>query len=267
MADWRRYFVGKRVWVTGASSGIGNEIVRALGAAGVNTIASARRLERLEELASSFESVTALPLDIVDFGSIEEVTMRAWDQLGGIDILINNAGISHRFLFAEAEPASLQRVVDVNLNGTMYLTQAVLKRMLAAGGGHIATVTSYAIHVPTPHRTVYTAVKRALHGLFDALRTEVDDKGITITLAVPGMVRTEIGHHAVTAGGGEHGKLDSILAEGMTAEDCAERILRGVAARRREFAVAVVPKLLLGRFLHHNMPGLFYILLKKFRVV
>lgn len=263
MAEWSTYFAGKRVWVTGASSGIGRSLVDALGLAGVATVASARRDEELTALAGRYPDAHALPMDIADFQSIPEMAARAWDLLGGIDVLINNAGVSQRSRFAESEPGALQRVLDVNLGGTMRLTHAVLNRMLAAGGGHIVTVTSYAARVPTPLRSAYTAAKMGLHGLFDCIRSEVASRGIAVTLVVPGFVRTDISRNALTATGEKHGVLDEGLAAGMHPDEAARRILAGIARRRREFAVAVTPRFAYGCFMRRVFPRLFFRIVAK----
>ncbi|MFW5689580.1 MAG: SDR family NAD(P)-dependent oxidoreductase, partial [Spirochaetota bacterium] len=256
MANWKEYFDGRRVWVTGASSGIGEALVELLGAEGVAVLASARRTERLEALAAKYPSVSTLPLDISKRSELGEAVTRAWDQLGGIDVLVNNAGISQRSFFVEADPASLERVVEVDLLGTMRLTHAVAARMTTQGSGHLVTVTSMAAKVPPPRRTAYAAAKAGLHAMFDALRGELEPRGITISLAVPGYVKTEISHHAVTETGDEHGRLDENQAEGHSAESCAREILAGVAARRREFLVSMSTRLRLALVLRRVAPGL-----------
>ena len=266
MSNWTNYFNGKRVWVTGASSGIGKALVEALGQAGISTVASARRADRLSELVDRYECVRALPMDTTEFTTIDEMAMRAWDLLGGLDILINNAGVSHRFLFADAEPEVLRRVIDVNLIGTMLITRAVIARMLAAGGGHLVTITSFAVRVQTPQRTAYTAAKMALHGLFDGLRGEVESKGIAVTLVVPGFVRTEMSERAVTADGDAYGVIGDQHARGMPPDRCAQRILTGVAARRREFTVALTPLLRYAAFVRRYLPRLYFILIAKAKV-
>lgn len=266
MSEWGSYFQGKRVWVTGASSGIGREIAELLGAARVPTVVSARREDRIEELARRHESLHPFPLDLAEFNSIDEKATRVWDLLGGVDILINNAGMSQRFLFAEADPEVLRQLVDVNLTGTMLLTRAVVTRMLAAGGGHIVTVTSLAMRLPTPMRTVYTAVKAGQHGLFDSLRGEVEPKGIAVTLAVPGVVQTEISKQSVTASGEKYGITDRNQAQGMPADQCADAILAGVARKKREFRVGMTPKLRLGVFMRRFLPGLYFRLISRVKV-
>lgn len=263
MADWRSYFAGKRVWVTGASSGIGEALVKLLGRADVQTLASARRTARLDALTAEFPSVCSLALDLGDRGSLGEAVTRAWDQLGGIDVLVNNAGISQRSAFVEADPGALERVVEVDLLGTMRLTHGVAARMMHQGSGHLVTVTSMAAKVPPPRRTAYAASKVGLHGLFDAMRGELEPHGIAISLAVPGYVKTEISHHALDETGAEHGALDANQAEGHSAESCASEILRGVANRRREFLCAMTPKLRFALVLRAVAPGLLWRVLPK----
>lgn len=263
MAHWPRYFEGKRVWVTGASSGIGEAIVDALGAAGVATLASARRVDRLAALAGRHESVSTLPLDLSDRASLGEAATRAWDLLGGIDVLVNNAGISQRSAFVEADPESLERVIAVDLLGTMRLTHAVAARMANQLSGHIVAVTSLAAKVPPPRRTAYSAAKAGLHAMFDAMRGELEPLGIAISLAVPGCVRTEISEHAVDETGAEHGTMDANQAEGHSSAACAEEILRAVARRRREFLVSMTPKLRLALLLRTVAPGILWRILPR----
>jgi short-subunit dehydrogenase len=217
-ASWQSYFAGKRVWVTGASSGIGQALVQLLGSADVQTLASARREDRLEALAAQYPSVQVLPLDLAATDRIAETAARAWDLLGGVDVLINNAGISQRASFVESDPEALERVIDVDLKGTMRLTHAVASRMLRAGTGHLAVVSSAVTLIPAPLRSAYAAAKMGLHGLFDVLRSELGPHGISVSIVVPGFVRTEISQHAVTATGGEHGQLSGHQASGDTPE-------------------------------------------------
>lgn len=266
MADWKKYFAGKRVWVTGASSGIGEALVNALGEAGVSTLASARRVDRLEALAANHESVSILPLDLENRADIQEVVARAWDQLSGIDVLINNAGITQRARFVESDPAALERVVDVNLLGTMRLTHAVTARMNHQGSGHLVVITSVVAKIPTPQRTAYAAAKRGLHGLFDAMRGELEPRGISITIAAPGFVKTEVSQHAVTETGEEHGMLDPNQASGHTADACALDILKGVAKRKREFFVSMAPKIWFALFLRTVAPGMLWRILARAEV-
>ena len=263
MGDWFDFFDGNRAWVTGASSGIGEALVRLLGEAGVGTLASARRTDRLEALAEQYPSVRVFPLDLANREGMDEAAMRAWDMMDGIDFLFNNAGISQRSAFLDADPQTLEHVIAINLLGTMRLTHAAASRMIPQGQGHIITITSLAAKVPPPRRTAYAASKAALHAMFDSMRTEFTQHNIDITLAVPGYVKTEISHHAVTGTGEKHGRLDENQAGGHSAESCAHEILNATAKRRREVYVAMTPKLRLALFLRTVAPGLLWRLLPK----
>ena len=265
MTDWRRYFSGKRVWVTGASSGIGEALVELLGAAGVTTLASARREDRLRALEAKHPSVSMMPLDLCESDRLEDAAARAWSMLGGIDVLINNAGISQRSRFVEADPDSLEAVIRVDLIGTMRLTHAVAIRMNERGSGHLAAVTSVAARIPPPLRSAYAASKAGLHGLFDAMRGELEPAGIAISLVVPGFVRTEISTHAMTATGSEHGIVDPNQEHGEDAAGCALAILRGLARRRREFTVSMSPRLSVALALRRVAPWLLWRILAKAR--
>ncbi len=260
------YFTGKRVWITGASSGIGYALADALGGAGVATLVSARRRDRLDALAARHASISVLELDLADRDSIADAAARAWDMTGGIDVLINNAGISQRSAFVEAQPAALERVINVDLLGTMRLTQTVAARMVTVGSGHICAVTSVAAKIPTPQRTAYAAAKAGVHALFDAMRGELEPVGITVSLAVPGYVNTEISTHALTGTGAEHGVIDRNQATGRSAESCAGEILRGLAKRKREFYVSMAPRIWLGLALRRVAPGLLWKTLAKARI-
>ena len=262
----RRRFGGARVWVTGASSGLGEALAEALADAGATVLASARRLDRLEALAARRPGVFVSRLDLADRVSLAGAAARAWDTLGGIDILINNAGISQRSLFVDSDPAALERVIEVDLLGTMRLTREVAARMALRGSGQIAVVTSIVAKIPTPQRSAYAAAKAGLHGLTDALRGELEPRGITLSLVVPGFVRTEISTHAVTADGSEHGELDPNQAAGASPAAAAEAVLRGLARRRREFTVAMTPKLWLGLALRRVAPALLWRTLARSRV-
>ena len=266
MADWRSYLSGKRVWVTGASSGIGEALVRHLGDAGIRTVASARRLDRLQTLSAQYESVSAHALDLAQRESLPNAVAAVWDQLDGVDVLINNAGISQRATFLESDPEALYRVIDIDLLSTMRLTQLVAARMARAGTGHLVAISSVVARIPSPLRTAYAAAKQGLHGLYDALRGELEPQGIAISIAVPGAVRTEISTHAVTATGAEHGLMDANQASGDTPERCAERILKGIAQRKREFLVSMTPKLWAGVILRKVAPGILWRSLSKVAV-
>jgi len=259
-------YAGKKVWITGASSGIGAAFLDLLGAADIETIASAPESECEKIDAATYPSVRVLPFDLTDRQSIHGVVSGAWKLFGSVDVLINNAGISQRSYFAETDPAVLERVLDINLMGTMWLTQAVVKRMIERRTGRIVTISSYAAWVPVPQRTAYSAAKAALIAMNDALRPELLDHGVGVTVVVPGAVRTAISVNAVTRDGSPHARLDPNQAAGMAPEECAYRILRGAAAGRRQITLAVPPRLFFARIVRRLAPGLFDRIISRARV-
>lgn len=258
MSNWLDYFRGKGVWITGASSGIGRGLAETLAKNDVRVLVSARRADVLDQLAETYATVQALAFDISDESVLAEVATRAWDLLAGIDVLINNAGVSQRARFAETDPTVISGLFATNLLGPTRLTREVVGRMVQQGHGHVVAMSSYVVRVPAPTRTVYAASKAALHGLFDSLRLEVAPQGVDVTLVLPGFVKTEMSESAMTASGENHGVLDARHAKGMSPERCANRILSGVAKRKRQFSVALAPILVLGSVLRRLTPKLFH---------
>jgi short-subunit dehydrogenase len=264
--DIVRWFSGKRVWVTGASSGLGAAFVEALAAAGARIVASAPEQElskipippgaaRAEDTTGA--AVVPLAFDLTDNESITAAVSRAWTLFDGIDVLINNAGLSQRSLFVETEPAVLERVLKVNLTGTMWLTRAVAERMVTAGTGTIVVISSYAALVPVPLRTAYSAAKAALIAMGDALRAELLPRNVGVTVVIPGTVRTEISLNAVTGDGSPHATMDPNQATGMAPDECARRILASVARGRGKVTVAIPIKLRYALFVKRIAPRLF----------
>jgi short-subunit dehydrogenase len=226
------------VWITGASSGIGAALAREYSARNALLVLSARRLDRLETLAASLTGeVLVLPLDLTDFESHAGAVRAVLDRFGRIDILVHNAGISQRSLVLDTELAVVRRVVDVDLIGSISLTQAALPAMVEAGGGRFVVVSSLVGLFGTPKRSAYSAAKHGLHGYFESLRAELHDRGIRVTMVCPGFVRTEITYHALIGDGSEQGTLDRAQAEGMKPEECARRVVKAVEAGRAQVLI------------------------------
>lgn len=239
------------IWITGASSGIGAALAHQFSGRGDLLVLSARRIDRLEALATELGGdVLVLPLDLTDFDSHADAVQTVLDRFGRIDILVHNAGISQRSLVLDTELSVVRRLVDVDLIGSISLTQAVLPAMVEAGGGRFVVVSSLVGLFGTPKRSAYSAAKHGLHGYFESLRAELFARGIRVTMVCPGFVRTEITYHALTGDGSEQGTLDRAQAEGMKPEECARRIVKAIEADRaqiliggREVAMAWIARL------------------------
>jgi short-subunit dehydrogenase len=187
---------GKRVLITGASSGLGAAL--ATGLAGRKAVVGliARRRGRLAEVLAdcrrnSPESAMWVA-DLGDCSAVGELALRAWDGLGGIDVLINNAAIPKRRAVTELRPDEVEDVMRVNFFAPMRMTLAVLPRMLARGSGLIVNVSSVGGRLPIIHETAYCASKSALCGWSEAMAVDVYGTGVSVKLIEPGPVDTEI---------------------------------------------------------------------------
>lgn len=230
------------VWITGASSGLGEALVPAFHGEGARVILSARRDEELRRVAASCGEgpgeIFVLPLDLADAGSLPAKAAAALDRFGRIDILVNNAGRTQRALFKDTEAAVYRDLFEVNFFGPLVLTRLVLAPMVARKEGRIVVVSSIQYAYSTPLRSGYNAVKRALHGLFESIRAEHWADGIRITMVVLGAVRTNVSINAARGDGSNYGKMNRVIAEGLEPAEAARRILDGIAADRDEIVVA-----------------------------
>jgi short-subunit dehydrogenase len=230
-------FAGKTVWITGASSGIGEASARAFAAAGARLILSSRRpaeLERVRQSCVRPAEHTVLPLDLARPDTFAAAVADATRLTGPIDILVNNGGVSQRALAVDASLEVERALMEVDYFGTVALTKAVLPVMLARRSGHIVVVSSVMGYLGTPGRSSYAAAKHALHGYFDSLRAEVWRQGILVTLVCPGYVRTAVGRNAL----GPRGETQvSAEPRGIAPDRCARALVRGVARGRSEVVV------------------------------
>jgi NADP-dependent 3-hydroxy acid dehydrogenase YdfG len=190
---------GRAALVTGASSGIARATARALAAAGARVVLAARWAERLreleEEIARGGGEALALPTDVSDYAQAEAMVRRAEEAFGGVDVLVNVAGVMLPAPIAEADPADWLRMVQVNLMGVLYATRATLPGMLERGNGHIVNVSSTSGRTHQPLFSVYAATKHGLGAFTNILRKEVHPHRIRVTLFEPGPTRSELGSH------------------------------------------------------------------------
>lgn len=226
-------FDGQRIWITGASSGIGEGLARAFGKAGATVILSGRNREALARVAADVPDNVVLPFEATDLEALPAIVHHA----GAIDLLVNNAGISQRSLAEDTDFDVYRRIMEVDFFAPVALTKLVLPQMLARGSGHVAVVASVAGKVGSPQRTGYCAAKHAVMGFFDALRTEVSHRGVKVTTIVPGFVKTEIGVRALRGDGSVKGAGEDDVDAGITADEAAAIILDGMEKGLREIPV------------------------------
>ncbi len=227
-----------RVWVIGASSGIGAATALQFIREGARVVVSARRSERLESLRAESghpERVTVLPFDLIDDAARQDAYRRVVETLGGVDVVVHSAGVSQRALAKDTALEVDRRIMELNYFAVIALTKTILPDMLSRRSGHFVVVSSVSGHVGSRGRSAYSASKHALHGFFEALRAETADAGISVTMVCPGYVRTEISASALrgdgTAFGADEAKTDSHVEKGLSPDKVAQAIVNGVRRR------------------------------------
>jgi dehydrogenase/reductase SDR family protein 7B len=225
-------------WITGASSGIGDGLARALSARGASLVLSGRNIPALEAVSRDCANAMTLPFEATDFDLIPEIIERAWGWKGRIDGLVNNAGISQRSLAIETAFSVYQRIIAVDLLAPIALTQALLPRMVKAGGGRIVAISSVAGIFGAPLRSGYCAAKHGLIGYHDSVRSENEHLGINVHVVAPGSVRTNISRNAICADGSRRGVSDSAIENGLSTMEAADAILAAIEAGKREIVLA-----------------------------
>jgi short-subunit dehydrogenase len=225
-------FTDKVVWITGASSGIGEALAYAFSAAGARLLLSSRRTEELERVKKNCarpDRARVLPVDLLKIDTLAERTAEAIGAFGQVDIMIHNGGITQRSLVIETDLEVQRRVMELNYFSYVALTKALLPHFVQRRSGHFVVMSSVMGKIGTPMRSAYAASKHALHGFFDCLRAEVAASNILVTILTPGYIQTNISHHALTKDGSELGAQSENIAKGFPVGKAAEQILRAVA--------------------------------------
>ncbi len=255
-------FKDKVVWITGASSGIGEAVAKAFAAEGAHIILSGRRTEALETVASDIETETLiLPFETTDYDVLPKKAEVARNWKDKVDILVNNAGISQRSLAIDTHPGVHHKIINVDLLAPIWLTQLLLPQMIEAGGGHIVGISSVAGRIGAPLRTAYSAAKHGLIGYMDALRAETEIlHNIRVTNILPGSIRTNVSRNALTKAGDKRGKSDSVIDNGMEPSECARLILEAVENNVPELIIAEGPELMMTQMRQSEPEKLFEML-------
>ncbi len=230
-------FAGKVVVVTGASQGIGLALVRALARQGPRLVLAARDAQRLEQVANECRAAgahaLAVPTDVASFDACRALIDRAAAHYGGIDVLVNNAGIGMIARFDEVDDLeAYERLMRVNYLSCVHLTHRALPH-LKRSRGLVAVVASLAGLTGVPTRTAYAASKHAAIGFFDSLRVELIGSGVDVTIVAPDFVVSEIHRRALGPDGKPLGQTPMQEARIMSAERCAELIVDALEKRRR----------------------------------
>jgi dehydrogenase/reductase SDR family protein 7B len=247
----------KTIWITGASSGIGEALAIELSSRDVRLVLSARRAEELERVRSrcaNQDRVFVLPMDVADTGAAENNAARAAALASApIDVMVHNAGIGQRALAKDTPLSEDRRIMELNYFGVIALTKALLPGMRERRRGHFVVISSVTGYVGTPHRSAYAASKHALHGFFEALRAEVFAEGILVTMICPGFVRTEIAKKALTAAGTPNAEGHTATEAGLAPEVAARKIAKAMERETRETYVGGGE--IAGIYLRRYVPG------------
>jgi short-subunit dehydrogenase len=228
----------KVIILTGASSGIGAEMAKQLGAMGACLVLAARDEARLKAVAKEWPGALVIPTDVADQAACQALVEKTVHHFGHLDILINNAGVSMWTPFEEVKDLSIyETIMQVNYLGSVYLTHYALPH-LKASKGLIVVVSSLAGKTGVPTRTGYSASKHALHGFFDSLRIELLETGVDVSMICPDFVTSEIRVRAFGPDGKPLGKSPVRETEVMTTQECARQIIRAISKRQREFLMS-----------------------------
>jgi short-subunit dehydrogenase len=234
-------FKNKVVWITGASSGIGEAMAKAFAKEGAILVLSARRKEELERVKNELHlpdaNVMVLPFDLANISIFNEQTKKVIDTFKTIDVLICNGGISQRSLTKDTPLEIDRKIMEVNFFGTIALTKSVLPFMLRQKSGHIVVTSSIAGKFGFYFRSAYSASKHALHGFYESLRMEIFNDNIQVMLVCPGKIKTNISFNAITGDGSKHSKMDNATEQGLSANECATQILKGIKNNTEELFV------------------------------
>ena len=253
MRTWK----DKVVWVSGASSGIGEGIVRKLASLGAKIILSARTSESLEKIKASLpnpENHMCIPLDLEHSSNFPELAEIVYSKMGKIDFLFNNGGLSQR---SEVD----RRIMEINYFGNIALAKAVLPYFKKQKSGHFVVISSVSGKFGFFLRSAYSASKHALHGFYESLFLEEEKNNIKVTIACPGKINTNISVNALNGEGKPVGKMDHNQATGMSIEVCVDKLIRAVELEKMEILIGnrEIKAVTIKRF----FPRLFWTIIKK----
>ena len=257
-------FNDKVVWITGASSGIGEALTYVLAKRGAQIIISARRKQKLQKVKANCgeaaDNIFILPFDLADHKEIPKKCNQALERFGRIDYLFNNGGVSQRSLAVETDIDVVKKIMAINYTGTVLLTTQILPGMMERREGHIIVTSSVMGKFGTPMRSSYAASKHALQGYFESLRHEMEPHNINVTIVCPGFIHTDVSVNALTGDGKKYRKMAPGQNEGMDPELFAQKLLKAVKKNKKE--VFIGGSEILSIYLKRYAPGLLNWLIK-----
>jgi short-subunit dehydrogenase len=260
---------GQVIWITGASSGIGEALVYHLAHQGARLILSSRRKEELERVKGNCPQyaqadIRVLPLDLSESSTLKLMAEAATQMFGHIDILVNNGGISQRSMAKDTVLDVDRRLMEVDYFGTIALTKGLIPHFIQRKKGQFVVISSVLGMIGASNRTGYSAAKHALHGFFDSLRAELwnESKDIHVTIICPGWISTNLAMHALTASGAELNDEDQRNSKGMTPEALATKIVSAIRKKKEEVYIGGL-KEMSAIYLKRFVPGIFSKIVRK----
>jgi dehydrogenase/reductase SDR family member 7B len=260
-------FNNQVVWITGASSGIGEGLAKAFNAQGAKVILSARNVAELKRVQSSFSQKDTpsviLPFDVQKYNEAGNMAQKAIEAFGKVDILINNAGLSQRSLAKDTPFIDDLKIIEVDLIGTIALTKALLPHLIQQRG-QVVAISSVMGKINTKYRTAYAAAKHGVVGYFESLRLELEGDGVNVCVILPGFIATNITINAV--GSTAEIAKNSQNNDGLSPEAFAEQALSAIYQRRGNVYIGGF-KERFAMFLKRLSPSLFDYFIKNRKVV
>lgn len=229
------------IWITGASSGIGEAMSMAFAKRGATIILSGRDKEKLASVkkrCKNSKKHIVIPFDISDAAQAKDAYDSAIAQAGSINWLINNAGVSQRSLIMETDEAVERQIMEIDYFAQTRLTRLVLPEMIAQGGGKIVMISSVAGLLGTQYRGAYGAAKAAIHMWANSLRAELHADGIEVSTIFPGFIQTNISINALTGDGSSQGTMDEATGKGLSATAFAKQVIRALSKDEEYIIVA-----------------------------
>jgi short-subunit dehydrogenase len=258
-------FANKTIWITGASSGIGKALALEFAKLNTTLILSARRVEELEKTAAECRELGSkahvYPFDLSNPAEVELSAKRVVEDFPKIDILVNNGGISQRSLLINTSIEVDRKVMEIDFFSGVILTKALLPGMIKQNGGHIIVISSVTGVFGFPLRSAYSAAKHALHGFYETLWAELHEKGVEVTIACMGRINTNVSLNAITGNGALYGIMDHDTEKGISAQDCAQRIIK--AASKKKKTVFIARRELIMVYFKRFSPWLYYKLVSR----
>jgi dehydrogenase/reductase SDR family protein 7B len=261
-------FQDKTVWITGASSGIGEALAIQFAKEGAMLVLSARReteLNRVATICQNFGAKTfVLAFDMTHLDLHDEMVAKVVENTGKIDVLVLNAGVSQRSFVLDTQFDVYRKLFEINFFSIVSLTQHVLPVFQSQKSGIFVPIASVAGRISTPRRAAYGATKHALIGFFDSVRAEIYEYGIQVTTILPGYIKTDISLNAMNEKGEKYAKMDPNQAKGLDPNVAAQKIVTAIHQGKLEYFVGGKLEAF-GLFVKRFFPNLLFYMIRKIK--